>query len=451
MFSHPDYKFEPQFPNTFGQAISLGASQTPVTINIPPVVFNLAQSMLLYTVTLPAGAAYIWYALQALREISHIQFYAGSNMWIADLDNLQNYLDILLKKELEGDEFMSLDVLNGISENNSVVNVIPALRNSNITAATGAITLQPNPSSLNYREPAYFQVSANATAVTYNIQFPLRLIKNTAFSIDKNLYLGQTSYLKLYFGPLSKVCYNSTSNAHPSAGTKASYAGAATITNLQLMLAVENNQDLRTMIINQVSSTGLSYLIPYVQAFKNSNSGQSQNISIQLDQGNGRSLMKVYHAPYNSFEDQDTMYDHANTGTIAGVVDTQAVANNQKVYQYYTQLNGKRNQDITIDCTSYSNNPFLDYMSHKRQIRGSILSNANIFQYNWFHCDDFSQFGPKFDMDNNGELISGIPMSVAPLTWSFVGVNMRNIVYYHYTWFVFVKKLTMAPGQVLVQ
>jgi len=70
MFSHPSYRFEPQFPNTFGQPINLGASQTPSVINLPPEVFNLAQSYLLYTVTLPAGAAYIWYALQALKEIS---------------------------------------------------------------------------------------------------------------------------------------------------------------------------------------------------------------------------------------------------------------------------------------------------------------------------------------------------------------------------------------------
>ena len=74
------------------------------------------------------------------------------------------------------------------------------------------------------------------------------------------------------------------------------------ISNLQLMLDVECNQDLRTMIINQVESTGLSYLIPYVQAFKNSNQGTAQNISIQFDQGNGRSLMKVYHAPYNTLK-----------------------------------------------------------------------------------------------------------------------------------------------------
>jgi len=88
MFSHPSYKFEPQFPNTFGQNIILSTSQTPITINIPPEVFNLAQSYLNYTTYLPQGSvanSYTWYALQALREISHIQFYSGSNMWIVDI------------------------------------------------------------------------------------------------------------------------------------------------------------------------------------------------------------------------------------------------------------------------------------------------------------------------------------------------------------------------------
>lgn len=431
-------------------------SQTPVTINIPPEVFNLSQTSLNYTVTLPTGGAlnYIWYALQALKEISHIQFYAGNSMWIVDLDNLQNYLDILLKKELEQDEFLSLDPMTGVSQNNSLVNVIPALRNANFngnnTLAAGFAT---NPSNVNYTEPSYFQVGALNTAVTYNVQFPLRLIKNTVFSIDKNLYFGQTTYMKIYFGPLSKICYNSTSAANPSAAAKTSYTGAATVTNLQLMLAVESNQELVSMIKGKVSSSGMSYLIPYVQAFKTSNSGGSQNISIQLDQGNGRTLMKVYHAPYNTQENLDTMYDHSNNDTISG---TTSIAVNQKVQQYYSQLNGRRLQDLTLDCTSAG--PFTDYMQHKRQIRGSIMSNLNVYQYNWFHCDDFSDFGPRYDQDNKGELVSGIPMSVAPLTWSFVGVVMRPLVansdnntFQHYTWFVFIKKLTMAPGQVMVQ
>ena len=52
-FSHPSYRFSPQFSNIFGQPVVLGTSQTPVTVNIPPEVFNLAQSSLLYSVNIP--------------------------------------------------------------------------------------------------------------------------------------------------------------------------------------------------------------------------------------------------------------------------------------------------------------------------------------------------------------------------------------------------------------
>lgn len=450
LFSHPSYKFEPQFPNTFGQTISLSSSsQTPVTITIPPEVFNLSESLVNYTTTLPAGANYTWVAQQALREMSHIQYFAGSNQYISDIDNLQNYLDITLKKELSSDEFQSLDLsLNGIGSSNSPINVAPALRNSNMTS----VTVDNGPAyqaNINYQEPAYFQVSANATAVTYNVQFPLRLIKNSIFSINKNLYMGQSTYLKLYFGPASKVAYASTSNNNPNAGIKSAYIGAGTISNLQLMLAVESNQEMRTKIINTVSTTGLSYRIPYVQAFKNSNMGGSQNISIQFDQGNGKSLVKVYHAPYNNNEQLETMYDHCNTSdypTAAGGVTA-------KVQAYYTQLNGKRLQDITIYCTNPAasvGSSLLDYMSHKKQLRGSILQNANVYQYSWFHCDDFADFGPNYDKDNSGELVAGIPLSVAPLTWAFVGINMTSLTFQHYTWAVFIKRLIMTPSTVTV-
>ena len=121
-------------------------------------------------------------------------------------------------------------------------------------------------------------------------------------------------------------------------------------------------------------------------------------------------------------------------------------ASNQKVLSYYTQLNGQRIQNITIDCTATG--PFLEYMSHRRQICESMLSNLNVFQYNWFHCDDWCDFGPKYDQENMGELMAGIPLTVAPLTWSFVGVSLRANgtgpylnanTFQHYTWFVFLK------------
>ena len=456
MFSHPSYKFAPQYPNTFGQAISLGTSQTPVTINIPPTVFNLSESILSYTVILPdAGAGnYIWYAQQMLAEISHIQFYSGSNQWIVDVDNLQNYLDIVVKKELSLSDFSTLDLsLDGVGLSNSGNNGIKALRNSNMTPANVNAGQAYN-SNLNYVEPSYFNKGAVgdgafAGQVMYNVQVPLKMIRNTGFSVNKNMYFGQTTYLRMYFGSIDKVAYQSDSATGPCAGIKTLYTRPATITNLQLMLAVESNENQIADIKTEVSTTGLTYLIPYVQSFKNSNNGGSQNINIQFDQGSGRSLMKVYHAIYNSQESLNTMYDHCNTSDVPGAAAT--VGAPQKTQVYYTQLNGQRIQDISINCSPTANPPLLDYMSHRRQIHGSVLQNANIYQYNWFHCDDFCDFDIDYTNQAKSELIAGIPMTVAPLTWGFVGVTMVNLVYYHYTWCVFVKKLTMTPSTITVQ
>lgn len=187
----------------------------------------------------------------------------------------------------------------------------------------------------------------------------------------------------MYFGNIQKVAYQSDSAAGPSAGVKAAYNGAATISNLQLMLAVESNVALQESIKNKVTTTGMSYLIPYVQAFKTNNQGTSQTITMSLDQSLGRSLMKVYHAPFNSQESLDTMYDHCNTSNVPAGASTANAP--QKTQVYYTTLNGKRSQEININCSPFANPPLLDYMSHRRQIRGSVLSTANIYQYNWFH------------------------------------------------------------------
>ena len=49
-YSHSSYKYNPQFPNNFGQPISLNTSIIPVVINIPPEVFNMGNAYLNYTV-----------------------------------------------------------------------------------------------------------------------------------------------------------------------------------------------------------------------------------------------------------------------------------------------------------------------------------------------------------------------------------------------------------------
>lgn len=434
-YSHPSYVYETQFPSTFGQTIALNASQTPVVINLPPVVFNLAQSYLFFQITLTAVALNtIWTYEDTLTAISHIQHYASSNQYICDLDNLQNYLKIMMKKEIALSEYLSNDSTNAFYASNSLSNAVPALRN-----ATAALPV--NPSSVNYLEPAYFASGGINTAVTKNIMFPLRLIKNTIFDLDKNLYYGQLSYLKLYFGPLSKICYMSTSGASPSSGTPVAYTGTGAIANLQLFLAVESNPLIREQLMNKVNNEGQKIYIPYVQSIKNNNLGTSQNISIQMDIGSGQALKKIVHSVFNATESLDTAYDCDNLNTDA---------NGSKVQTYYTQINGSRLQNITLTSLSTDTPQWTDYMSHKDQLWGSVMLNSNVYHFNWFHCDDFSRFGARADQEGRPQLIAGLPMGPMPLTWTFVGVSLVNASYFHYDYLIFMKELRMSPSLVTV-
>lgn len=133
--------------------------------------------------------------------------------------------------------------------------------------------------------------------------------------------------------------------------------------------------------------------------------------------------------------------------TVAGVSDSLV---NQKVRSYYITLNGKRSQDLTLDCTAAG--PYLDYLQNSEYLRKSILSNLNVYHYNWHHVDDFCRFGHKYDQNNKGELISGIQLSGSSITWAFYGGSMRDNPLQHYTWAVFTKKMTILPtGRIMVE
>ncbi|HRP37552.1 MAG TPA: hypothetical protein PLS50_07130, partial [Candidatus Dojkabacteria bacterium] len=157
------------------------------------------------------------------------------------------------------------------------------------------------------------------------------------FVVNKDLYYAGLTYLRINFGPITKVCYLSTSNNNPSAGTKVTYPLAtARIENLKLMLAIEKNESIARNVINQVMTNGIRLLIPYVLTFKNTGNSQTQNINIPLDAGQGITLMKVIHALYNQTEDVDLAYDHANT------------ALNQKIFEYYTSFKSTRLQQLNL-------------------------------------------------------------------------------------------------------
>src|SRR6185437_2760923 len=197
-------------PNTFGQTIVINNSNAITTFNIPSEVLSMGASFLNYQVSIPAptNGNYIWWYGDTTAEVQHVQFFGASNQLLCDLDYMNNYYHVVWKKETSITEFLTMDPLGRFAPSGVLANQVPALRNS-------AVGGTPSPSSVNYDEPAYFNVGALNTAVTYNVQLDFTRLKNTFLELDKMIYFPQITYLKIFWAPVSKVCYMSTSNASP--------------------------------------------------------------------------------------------------------------------------------------------------------------------------------------------------------------------------------------------
>jgi hypothetical protein len=303
------YRYTQVQSNSFGQTITINTSNTPVVFNLPNEVHNSYNDYLIYNINIPAFATgYIWYRADVLPGVSHIQNYASNGNFMVDLDNLGNYMQNVLKKEVNLEDFKSYDNLSCLYPSNALANAIPNIDATSLAAPVAT----PNFATTNYDEPAKWQCGNYNSDVNIQVKFPMRLLKNTKYAIDKNLYHNMISYLKIYFGPLSKLGFNSTSNAGPSVGTNTEILTAVTVTNLVYQMALEDNISEKEKVMNAVRGGGISKYIPYVQAFKNSNNGSTQNINIQLENGLGSSVTKIYHSVYNNSETQATAYDNIN-------------------------------------------------------------------------------------------------------------------------------------------
>jgi hypothetical protein len=475
-YSHPTYKYLQFYPNTFGQAITIGSALNQVTINLPPnECINFAKSYLTWYDSITngtAGALTYWIHNDTVPEINRMQLQPSNSTYLVDIDYFQNYFQLSSKAETNFGEFMCRDPF--------LENMVPCncLNANNLKiGSSNTNTAVAGSGSVNYTEPAYLYTTGSLTNVAggnnanvYNISRMLKLgdIKNSFMSIDKDVYFGgQISYLKLWIGTSDKFGFSSTNAGDPITGAALLSAAATTIqmNNLTLYLAVESNELIRQDIMQQVQSEGLRYMIPYVQAYKNLYGASStQQLSIQLDVNSGQAFRKIYWSLYNNTESGTLAYDHSNinySNAFLGVVPFYG----SKIYNFWSLLNGKRLQDITIDSRIGQNTAVaaagtmpavpvgsipLDWMSLKNKLKGSVIQNSQVYQANWFWLDDFTGFSSIMMQNGCPQIFSGIPMSAVALVYGFNAYATTTYAYNHYAYSVFFKELNISTSLVTV-
>lgn len=432
-----------------GVDIVIGSSPVAYQFQPPTNVAYPGKSYLTGILSLADQGAnsFFWYWVNVFCSwLTQLQMMLDNGTLIVDCNYLQKYMKMILLWMIPATEFDTSDFTTfysgGFGISNSLANVVPALRPNPSARGT------PNPSSVNYLENAQLQVFPGGSGTTREMPFvlPLRMIRGTYFSTEKAFYTTQILYIRTFVGPIQNIGYQTKDGNGPSSDSPlipgVNYitpTGNTTLKNLTLLWAVETDPLVRNAFIERVNN-GISYAIPFVYFSRQQVAGSTQINTINIAPGAGMNIQKLIYSIFSTSEQADSCYDNDNRG-------------GSKLQLYYTTLNGQRRQaSLTLNCQGTGQNPYSDYLYNKDHFRGTKVLNRDVYQQNWVHIEDFSNFGAKYDLSGESELIAGLPLGPNQLSYVFNGQQMAGTTaFMHYAFMIVTRLMRMHGGQVSVQ
>lgn len=556
-YEHGTYRFNRLLPVQGPLNVPLSATNvTTTTIELPAKVFNLAKSVLRFTMQAPSqsssGTTSLNFHADTIPCIDRLSLFTRSGVYIADLTNFNTFMKVTNKWTQSKEELMSNDIgepspwtsgatgngtwTNGFQICNSEpydlpqnlpkrkqeqkITTLPSGTNTvdvipGFTTPTGADVVALIPSIYrtlnsgankfqqhdNYRhagnrmpqsitatgtikqtEQRYLfsvgrantQAASNADRVTFlNYLIKFGQIPHSIFSVNKDLYFGETLILQINWAPTNRISfagdaffsanedltsadengiavelhpastylgYTDPSGTVVAANTAAAVVAVAPAANSRLFqmnnvtcyLAVETNRTLIETIVRQMATAGLRMLVPYTTCNKfTSSAGVVQNVQQRINRAWGRTLLRVYHSVFNLVETEIHAYNNYN---VAGL---------NTVQSFYTTLDNDRLQEVNLDCTTQD-----EYLFMHEMVKGTAIQSPQHLQANWTWVDDWTGRSPvEYKKMDIGEC--GLTLAQERL-WQIYMTMASNTGYNHYSFFVTQKMLTITPSQIMI-
>ncbi len=265
--SHPSYRLSKVIPQSITN-FPLGSSILESQIEIPQRCFNLSKSTLdfqLQYVSAGVTGEFANFLTLGQSYIDSIFLKTREGLDIVSLYNVDVVTRAIspyinkMEKYLENPRnpgSTTATLAQGVDQgwnmfrSNTLVTVSPLAGNKPAYAGGKQIDIlsgtAPNDGTDSYNEPQYYtqgvaDTSGLAGSLYRNFSIPLGSIApHTLLSLDKSLYFGQALILTIRWAQTSRIGFIST-NATPTTGI-ANLDGVLTVANLQLRLAVEQNQ-----------------------------------------------------------------------------------------------------------------------------------------------------------------------------------------------------------------
>ena len=335
---------------------------------------------------------------------------------LADIQFLNNYTNTTLRHETKYTEMMQNDVVQPVLATNAVntpqnyceglqlpvsvfeytlpftINVFNSYSTMNLINSNST----PIPISSSFSPTQVLTASINNTiGPCYNRKFPLNIIKNSIFSVDKDMFFGEEYlYLKIIWDSPTKVYYTAQGfydGTDPPSSETIAFGSSYTINNLYLYAASEKNPMIINKLKNEtMSNEGKKILVPFVYTRVISTS-INQALELRYNRAHGRKLLKVIWAPFQAPESGNQAYNHNNQTQIY------AGANTKFVNSFYTTINSLRTNRFDYNCLNGD-----DYMIKSKRLKGTCINGSLDYYLYWSWREEF---------DNNYAAFEKVPAS----------------------------------------
>ena len=302
-----EYKMTRLVQQSGGSTVPINASNNTATIELPSVAMNLAKSYLNFTITVPGNtnAGRYTHAYRDTPPISRLELFTRSGKYLMDISNFSNIYQAFGQRTKKVESFHGSD--NAIVVKTGLNDMTVRKIRSAVRPAGGTAPLVVN-----------FQIAGSE-------------LYNTILSLDKSVYFGEVLQLRITFQPKDAVGFWSTD---ADGGTPASATGNITLTGLNYYLAQEQNARVVNDLVETVSTSGMSLVVPFVHSYKTTATAADTAVSIRLSRGHGQSLERIYTIPINGAEAFATRY----------------VADAGALVSFYSLLNSRRLQEFDVLC-----------------------------------------------------------------------------------------------------
>jgi hypothetical protein len=435
--NHSDVIYRYVYPQNSGSA-TLTSSGTfgPTSIIIPPACFNLEKSHLNGQINLPlVSGAYNFINANLCTTIARLKIFDQfSNAIWCDVSNFNQAMSVLVPSCTKLTTFLSKSFYAGTSPNGVLGTIVPSGVSTTsqlypvediqrcadiwnfstgssggtyvttyIASYTYPVNIVPSVSGTTYTDMfpqnpytgrRQFYTGASGTASVLDFSIPLSAFKFTVCNVDKLLWNASNLQMDILWNNTDNFAFATSGGAlQPNAATVTSITGTATIANIALVLANENNLQLISKVVDDITREGLKIQIPWMTATLQPQTGASMAYQIALSASYGNSLLAIVTSPFSNL----------TSGTNAPFAN---VHQRGLITQYNTFIN-----NISISNPSYYNClQSQDYMvGNRRFLRGSVIQTLGEYVLaEYQHVD--SWFGTKPLHEVNYEQVDGLDL-----------------------------------------